>query len=144
MKLAPIYFILVLISNSCHANPDEPSRIIKSWEAIDTNTLNGTIQKAYKKGLKWPIKPELYIFHLFELSDLKTTSYNYSADTIESPENISINLTRDGFLDDSVRGDIHHLELKKNKNGTWKVISLKRAMSCWRNKGLIYSSKVCP
>lgn len=144
MKLVPFYFILLLISASCSTNPNVPSRNIKSWENIDTSILNGIIQKAYQKDQKWAVKPELYIFHLFELSDLKEISYEYSADTIEAPENTNITLVRDGFLDDSVRGDIQHLKLKKNKNGTWRVISIKKATSCWRKKELIYSSEACP
>jgi len=144
MKSAQLYFILSLTSATCFANFNEPSRNIKSWENLDTSILDETIQRAHKKGMKWSVKPELYIFHLFELSELKTISYKYSADTIEAPKNIDINLVRDGFLDDSVRGDIHHLKLKKNKNGTWKVISIKKATSCWRKKELIYSSEACP
>ena len=144
MRLALLYYILLFASASCSANPNESSRIIKSWENINASIMNEIIQKAYKKDLKWAVKPELYIFHLFELSELKTISYKYSADTIEEPKNININLVRDGFLDDSVRGDIHHLKLKKHKNGTWKVISIKKATSCWRKKELIYSSEACP
>ncbi len=144
MKPVLLYIFLFFVSTSCHANPNESPGAIKSWGTINANILNEKIQKAYKNDLKWAVKPELYIFHLFELSGLKTTSYKYSADTIELPENISINLSRDGFLDDSVHGDIHHLELKKNNNGTWEVMSIKRTMSCWRKKELIYSSGVCP
>ena len=118
MKLILSYCILLLTLSSCSANSNELSRNIKSWEYIDVSISNKKIQQAHKKNMNWSVKPELYVFHLFELSELKAISYEYNVDIIEEPKNISINLVRDGFLDDSVRGDIHYLQLKKNKNET--------------------------
>jgi len=141
MKFIPYYFILLLISTSCTSNP---SLNIKSWEVIETQTLNEKIQHAYNRNLEWATKPELYIFNLFELSNLKKISYDYNADNIENPSNVEIKITRDGFLDDSVRGDIQYIKLRKSKDGIWKIKQIKKAISCWRNESFIYSSEACP
>lgn len=143
MKFGSFCFIFLLVSASCYASSDDPSRNVGSLESIDTKTFNEIIQKAHHEGLGWSVRPELYIFYLFDLSEIKSVSYEYSFDSVESPNYVNINLVRDGFLDDSVRGDIQYLKLRKNKNGTWNIISIKKARSCWRKKNLTYSSEAC-
>ncbi len=141
MKNIPYYIILLLISSSCTSNS---SVNVKSWEEVETKTLNERIQQAYKKNKNWVNKPELYVFNLFELSDLKKTTYEYTTDNIENPNNIDIRVTRDGFLDDSVRGDTQHIKLNKGNDGKWKIVFFKKAISCWRNNNMVYSSDGCP
>ncbi|GEM_PF-3983151 len=141
MKTVLLFFFTVLFSVSCTSNT---SVTVKSWEDVETDTFNKKIGKAYDDGLDWVGRPELYVFNLFELSDLKKISYEFSADNIETPVNIEINLIRDGFADDSVRGDIQRIKLRKNNEGRWEIVSIKRAVSCWRNEGPAYSSEACP
>lgn len=111
---------------------------------VEPNTLNKKIQQAYKAKLEWASKPELYVFNIFDISDLKKMSYEYDADNIENPKNITITVVRDGFLDDSVRGDIQYLKLHKDNKGIWEILTIKKAISCWRSESTIYSSEVCP
>ena len=139
MKILPFYFFLFAISSACSSMPEN----VKSWEIINPDLLNKKIQDAYKNNLEWANKPELYIFYLMELSNLKKFSYEYVVDNIENPKNININIVRDGFLDDSVRGDIQHIKLQKIENGIWKILSVQKAISCWRSSKLVYSSKAC-
>jgi len=141
MKTALFFFFAVLFFVSCTSNT---SVNVKSWEDVETDTLNNKIEKAYAEGVQWADRPELYVFNLFELSGLRKISYEYSADNIESPRNIEISLVRDGFLDDSVRGDIQRIRLRKNNEGRWEILSIKRAVSCWRNEEPAYSSEACP
>lgn len=144
MKLAPYYIILLFITSSCVSNTHDAIVNVISWEQKETKVLNNKIQKSHEAGLEWVQNPELYIFNLFNLANLKRVSYEYSVDSVENPINIEITLIRDGFLDDSVRGDIHHINLTKNKDGIWEVKSLKRAVSCWREKRFKYSAEPCP
>ncbi len=141
MKHIVYFFLLIFSSTACTSNTLVN---IKSWESVEINTLNIKIKEAYSSELKWTSKPEFYVFYLFDLSNLKNVSYEYSADSIENPKEININLVRDGFLDDSIRGDIQRIKLAKNNNGEWEVSSLHRATSCWRNEALVYSSEACP
>lgn len=144
MKTIPCYFVLLLISASCTSNSLNVPTNVKLWEVIEPNSLNKKLENAYKEKLYWSDKPELYIFNLLEISNLRKISYEYKTDNIESPKIIEIYLVRDGFLDDSVRGDIHHLKLIKGYNEKWKISSIRKATSCWRSNKLIYSSESCP
>lgn len=144
MKNFPYYLFLLLFSTACVSDSTNSVVTIESWEFVNHDHLNKIIQKAYKENLTWVKKPELYIFNLVDFSDLKNISYEFSADNIESPQNINISITRDGFLDDSVRGDIQKIKLSKSKNKKWKVMSLKKSTRCWRSENQVYSSKPCP
>lgn len=120
MKIIPYCFFLMLISTACASNIDVN---VKSWEVVEASTFNKKIQHAYTSGLNLATKPELYAFNLFELSNLKKVSYEYSADSIENPKNVTISILRDGFLDDSVRGDIQYIKLINNNEEKWENIS---------------------
>jgi len=144
MKIIPYYLILLLVSTSCASNSYKTAQNIKSWEVIKPEALNTKIQQAYKENLTWVRNPELYVFNLINLTSLRKIAYEYSTDNIKSPQKINLSIMRDGFLDDSVRGDIQKIKLSKNSKGKWKVISIKKAISCWRRDKLIYSSELCP
>jgi len=144
IKLAPFYLFILLISSLFISNSLHASQDIKSWEEVPVINFNRIIQKANESGEKWVYKPELYVFNLFDLTALKKISYEFNVDNIENPKNINISIIRDGFLDDSVRGDIHRLKLKLNNKRTWEIISIKKTTSCWRNSPLIYSTEICP
>jgi hypothetical protein len=52
---------------------------------------------------------------------------------------------RDGFLDDSVRGDWHELDLRRLPDGTWRVNEARIAIRCWRTENTeVYQDKPCP
>lgn len=139
-----LYFFLIFTSSACASSTSSIPVNVESWESMEINSFNTKIQEAYASSLQWATKPELYVFNLFELSELKKISYEYSADSIEAPKNIDITIIRDGFLDDSVRGEIQHIKLGKNNYGKWEVLYRGRAISCWRSQVLKYSSEACP
>ena len=144
MKKTSYLIILLLISTACTTKTPKTPSNVTSWGIIEPDILNKKIQLAYKANLEWAAKPELYVFNLFELSGLKKVSYEYNADSIEGPKNITIKIIRDGFLDDSVRGDIQHLKLNKDNKGIWQILTINRTIRCWRREKPIYSSEACP
>jgi len=148
MRNILLLILSTLTVSACAYDENPPvtaqSSEVTSWETLTPQALNLKIQQARKAGKTWPTKPEHYIFHLFDLSDLKSVDYETHSDNIETPTRIDIRLTRDGMLDDAVRGDIHLLELGKQTNGHWKILSLKRASRCWRLNPEVYASTPCP
>jgi len=141
----PILFALLTTSCFTQANTENAlnNQDVQSWKTLDPTNFNDVIIKASAENKSWIKKPEQYIFNILDLSNLKQIHYDLVSDNIEAPENITITLIRDGFLDDSVRGDIHSIQLIKN-NQSWKISSVKQAIRCWRNDSSAYSSKACP
>ena len=50
----------------------------------------------------------------------------------ESPTASRVTVLRDGFLDDSVRGDRWDIALERTKAGAWRIVEVKRAWRCRR------------
>lgn len=116
----------------------------KSWRDIDVSKYNKIIKAAHNNKKKWVTKPEFYAHYLLGLNETKEILYSIKANRMEIPTEFTVKLKRKGLLDDSVSGDIHVLVLKKTGKGYWKVVSGKRASSCWRAKSKEFQSKPCP
>ena len=144
MKILAFCFMLLCFTPACASNsPDTPVEG-NTWIEIDPQGLNSQINRAYQLDLGWVKKPQLYVFELFYLDEIKQFSYKFAADNTESPQTIIISLMRDGFLDDSIRGDLQRIELAKNKKGEWNIRSLKKAHRCWRSEEKVFTTKPCP
>ena len=116
----------------------------KSWGDADVSKYNKIIKEAGDANKAWVKKPEYYAHHLIGMREVKDVLYSQQANSMESPTEYTVKLKRQGLLDDSVSGDIHILVLKKTGNNYWKVISAKRASSCWQDKSKEFQSKPCP
>ncbi len=146
MKITLCCFMLLLFLTACVLNTSTMPVNVESWKVVKPSEQNRIIQRAYEAKSEWVFKPELYVFNLFDLSGVKRVSCEYGADNTENPESVELTIVRDGFLDDSIRGDIHYLKLKKSSEGIWKVVLMKKAISCWRdrqNKEPVYSLGPC-
>jgi hypothetical protein len=56
-----------------------------------------------------------------------------------------VTVLRDGFKDDSVRGDWTWIRLKRSQDGTWRVEEVRHANRCWRVKNTeVFSAELCP
>jgi hypothetical protein len=147
MKMLAFYVMLFFISPACASNPADSAVAEKAWIEIDPHVLNSKINQAYQSGLGWVKNPRLYVFELFYFDEIKQFTYDYEVDNTESPQAITISLIRDGFLDDSVRGDLQRIHLGRDKGGAWSILSIKKAYRCWRSEVSekpTYTTKPCP
>ena len=55
----------------------------------------------------------------------------------------TITVMRDGFQDDSVRGDWHEFQMSRATDGPWRVAQARRANRCWRGAGKGYVAHNC-
>lgn len=56
-----------------------------------------------------------------------------------------IEITSDGYLDDSVRGSWQRLTFRRLEDRTWRLASHEIAYRCWRGHHLeSYSAEWCP
>lgn len=63
-------------------------------------------------------------------SEPKEVAIYQSFSTMESRNSVTVTVVRDGYLDDSIRGEWNEFEMTKNADQTWKIISAKQAGSC--------------
>ena len=50
----------------------------------------------------------------------------------DSPDGARFTVIRDGFGDDSVRGDAHRIELRRQADGSWQPVAAEVFRRCWR------------
>ncbi|MCG8382167.1 MAG: hypothetical protein MJA28_08125 [Gammaproteobacteria bacterium] len=119
------------ISGSFNSDPEPINSHLKN---MSPDTFNTIINEAYKNKEKWVNSPHEYITKLFDLNFLRSIEYTYKVDNIEKPKNIVISIKRDGFLDDSVRGDLHILHLVLDSANRWEITEIHKGVLCWRGK----------
>jgi hypothetical protein len=142
--------ICLLLLAACGALPPRRSNItdarVESWRLIEVDHLNSRIDDAAAVGEEWPRSPLLAAIELLAgESDARTFRIDMEANRGEAPDTMLIIITRDGFLDDSVRGDWHRVALHRLNDSTWRIYELRRAFRCWRGGSTeYYAAELCP
>jgi len=144
LKTTLTALLLLTGTAACVSTQPESTIVVESWLHVDPSALNGTIDRARQSGQAWIEQPELYVHQLFALQGIRSFTQEFRYDRSEQPQNIEIQLVRDGFLDDAQRGDIQRIKLRKNVDQSWRVTEVKKAYSCWRSVSVQYSSELCP
>ena len=116
--------------------------LVKSWKSGVEGQFLTIIENAHASAKNWVQSPELFAQNIMGFSELKEYSILFSADRIEANTQATIFVFRDGFLDDSVRGDLHEFVLEKIA-GRWQLKSAKQAYRCWRAVDESYSADEC-
>jgi len=147
MKL--MYLVLiVLMTVSCSTVTDKNFKASEldasHWQSSDFSTLNELILEASSSNQDWVQEIHLYVYKLFDLSGLKRVVVESVFDSTENPTKATVTLVRDGFLDDSVRGDIHVITFHRTMVGLWEINDLKKSHRCWRSSSDEYRTDPCP
>ena len=119
---------------------------VESWESVDVAGLNTRIEGAVAVGAAWPRSPLRMTVELL-ITDVDTRSVwlTEQGNRGEVSDTTVVIVVRDGFLDDSVRGDWHRIVYYRAGDGTWRVHEVQRAYRCWRGHHLTaFSSQLCP
>ena len=118
----------------------------ESWSIIDANELNARVEEAIAAEESWPRSPLLLVLHLIGGDmDTKSLVIEEVKNRGEGADATKIVCIRDGFLDDSVRGDWHEIDLRRLSDGTWRVQESRVAVRCWRSENTdVYQGKPCP
>lgn len=131
--------LFVFILNACaysniQKGENVPIPILESYRYESISPFNSTIEEALIRGENWPGDPVLIVINLFKVTDLETPymSMTKENDPGENPNRTTITVFRDGFLDDSVRGDWHYFELGKMNDQGWRFTEIRRAFLCRR------------
>ncbi|MCM3903247.1 MAG: hypothetical protein ND866_16185 [Pyrinomonadaceae bacterium] len=104
--------------------------------AVEFGAHNEQIDKAAVAGEAWVKEPAQIIARTFGgFSEMRSKTVEFAAPTADEAESLSITITNDGYLDDSVRGEKYSLELKMNEQGVWKFVAAAKAWRCQPGRG---------
>ena len=83
-------------------------------EAVDLGLHNEQIDKAAVAGEAWVKEPAQIIARTFGgFSEMRSKTIEFKAPTADEADSLSVTITNDGYLDDSVRGEKYSLELNE-------------------------------
>lgn len=117
-----------------------------SWAAGDVDALNARVAEAVAREESWPRSPLLLALHLIGGDeDTRSLVIEEEKNRSEGSDETKIVCIRDGFLDDSIRGDWWEFDLKRLADGTWRVSKSRFATRCRRGADTeAYQGKPCP
>ena len=144
------YFVLgILFLAACSASEGDLSGYLQStpesWLALDAEDLNARIEEAVAAKETWAQSPLMVTINLFgDDRDTRSATLKEVKNRGEGADATSIVYIRDGFLEDSVRGDWHQVELHRVPDGTWRVSKARVAYRCWRAEDTeVYRGQLC-
>lgn len=118
---------------------------VKSYQTLAITEYNQKIEKAATANEDWVKMPTRVVARLFpKFEETKSRNIELLAASAENSDSLTVFVTDDGFLDDSVRGEKYKFELKRNEQGVWKVVSAGKAWKCQEGRGhQDYSTEPC-
>jgi autonomous glycyl radical cofactor GrcA len=148
-RMGPLMMGILLLSGCASGVHQTDRRLtdipVRSSESVDVAPLNDAIENALRNGEKWPFGPvQLVIRVLNAEEETREINIHSTADRLENPQHIEVTITRDGFLDDSVRGDWHYFLLIRKQDGSWRIAKAKRSQRCWRPENDDFQARKCP
>ncbi len=104
--------------------------------AVDFVPHNQSIAKAATAGEAWVKDPARIIARTFGgFSEMRSKTVEFSAPTADGADTLTVTITSDGLMDDSVRGEKFRLELKADKQGVWRFTSAVKSWRCQPGRG---------
>jgi len=108
----------------------------EKFEKIEVADFNREIEKAAANGENWVKMPTQVVLRMIgEFSEIRSRTIEMTAPNAEDADSLTVTVTDDGFLDDSVRGEKRRLELKRNEQGVWKFVSAGKSRRCREGRG---------
>lgn len=143
------YLALIILVGCASGNSDvtTPQDVtVESWDTLEVTPINQLIEEAVASDAEWPTSPLRITVELFGGdNDTRVLSLMEEKNRGEGDDTTIVVMIRDGFLDDSVRGDWHRIIYERHIDSTWRVAEVRRAFRCWRGHHLdAFSSQLCP
>ena len=144
----PLLLLLLLVS-ACARTPHSADPLdvpVESWDIVDVAPLNALVDEAAGAGSDWPRSAvSVTLGVLGGDADARFLALSGAGNKGEQADTVVVHLARDGFLDDSLRGDWHRAVLYRVDDGTWRLHELRRAFRCRRGGSTDrYSAGWCP
>jgi len=147
--LKRLFLGLLIIVAGCAQAGSQPEFVHtppESWTKLDLVKINGRLDMAVLSEEEWPSSPLQSTLQLFgDDSDTQAMVIEEMKNRVEGADSATVVMIRDGFLDDSVRGDWHEVVFERQPDGTWRVAEARVAYRCRRGENTSeYQGEPCP
>jgi hypothetical protein len=141
-----MFFLIIVGCATLQTEGEKPLQIpLDSWDLLDVDELNSRISEAEAAQLDWSHSALGTALAMLEYGlDARYVELYLEGNRGEVADTVVIVLGRDGFKDDSIRGDWHRAVLYRTDSGTWRFHEIRRAFRCYRARSLdSYSRDYC-
>lgn len=122
--------------------------VVESYRQVPCEEFNELAQEALARGEGWPGDPlacALLVVERLAGAGCHDTCVRMEKEPGEGCRSARVVVVRDGFLDDSVRGDWTEIHLEKGESGSWRALEIRRAERCRRGSNRqSYAAEPCP
>ena len=130
---------MVAASTACADEQVQPAKLL-STETLDAAALNERLRTRPRNG-----NPISLVLDLVSgTAETPHVRVDMASDPKTDFNRVTVTVVRDGFQDDSMRGDWHEFVLTRAADGAWTVNSAHRAYRCWRGKTKGFAARICP
>jgi hypothetical protein len=118
----------------------------ESWTELDLEELNARLDRAVLSDEGWPSSPLQSTLQIFgDDTDAQAVVVEEMKNRVEGADSATVEMIRDGFLDDSVRGDWHEVVFERQPDGSWRIAEARVAYRCRRGENTsVYQGDLCP
>lgn len=143
--------VLLMVAVEAHGSGEPAGEVgraasleVPATEALDTESLNRSLQEALATGQIWPTEPFASAAMLTGFSEAASLSIRGRWAGPEGTGPLTVVTVSDGFLDDSVRGEWRRYVFERGADGTWRIVTAERAWRCWRGVDDGFDIEPCP
>jgi hypothetical protein len=112
------------------------SQATEMLQRVDFAPDNEKIEKAAAAKEEWVKLPmQIVARTIGEFSDMRSRTIEITAPTADGADSMTVTVTDDGYLDDSIRGEKFKFELRMNDQGVWRFVSAGKAWRCQPGRG---------
>jgi hypothetical protein len=133
-------FLIALVLFSACENKDD----IDSFLEVDTGEFNQQIRRGIQNSEAWVETPYLIVNQLFGPQYNSEGYETFILEQYENDSSLTVIVTREGLLDDSVAGEKRIIDFKF-ENGLWTIGKMRLGMKCYEHRGghTNYSGDAC-
>lgn len=103
---------------------------------LDIASYNRTISNAARQNQAWVKSPmEVAVKLAGEFTEMRNRLLEMQYPSAESNDSMTLIITNEGLLDDSVRAEKIIFDLRKDSRGVWSVNSAQKSWSCHQGRG---------
>ncbi|HKK72562.1 MAG TPA: hypothetical protein VKA86_15230 [Candidatus Krumholzibacteria bacterium] len=120
-----------------------PFDSVASVEFLPVVEINLEVERAWKVGMDWPARAldvALRAVGPLDARQIRIRSDRPGEDGMRT----WVSIIQYGFLDDSVAGERHDLDLLLQLDGAWRVRAHERSRACYRSVGPVWIGEPCP
>ncbi len=107
-----------------------------SYKTVDIAEFNKKLAESAAKNEAWVKFPTQVIAKwLPPFEEFGSRRVEMNSEFADVTDFLKVVVTDDQYADDSVRGEKYWVEIKKDAQGVWQIVSAKRAWICQENRG---------